>query len=834
MSVIGYDGRLRPASRALQVGAPNEFSPDMVAKIGDAQPKHAELFMKLANQIGDDMVRYGSALEAKQKRADALSDQEAVQEGIEAIDAQRRVISEDDTLTPEQKKEAASRIGYAYEPTGDEMRDRNIALQLRRATVGAANSIYNQVRSIEVAGENAKFSAMSAQTEAEVGAEFNRKLPEILSADSLDKATGGFKTFSDGAFSKYDADIPARLKPQWEAKKAVMRASMFANFSNAYRQRELAMAKENINLTASAAVNADNVDTAINAASLVYDSADAQMILTPLQRATGVSGTALANSERRANDAMQAINTAKNAKVKAASAAIAAGERGAYNQTIADANKDIVAGYDKIIEDLERSKQSAMSSIERLNYLTDEQIKGLQLNTETKFDKMIEDVKQRKVNAVEVFRKEVSTAKQEVGRAVFDEVKNFEEKGTTPVNQMSFDLIKMMHPNRKPDASGNVVEDDVWENLKQRHGVTSGNDNIALAYARKQYGDLNDAEAIETLVQNFIYEIASLDVSANGAEDASRLQELLLGAIGTFGEYSNSYARIAKFASGNIRKEKRNDFSESKFLQYALGEDWEKKKKKLKRGDFVSLWNLVDMLKEVPKEGDQFEKALENAALQFKRGRAYRRIGGISDIKRDIGQVKNSLVPNGASATSKAVPGKRELDSKMDEIESEAEKEADKAELELLESGNSVDSVFEVRDETKKKYWQKRLKDDFGIDNVDGSAAETRYFFEARNRQRHEREYGDSEERNALKGRLKDAGMSLNRRDYTSWLSFGGHPVKGTGRDVHLGMNIGDRDELSISEMRYILERVKALKNRIDPKGERIKQLKASLGQKSE
>lgn len=807
MSVIGYDGRLRPASRALQVGAPNEFNPEHVARIGEAQPKLAELAIDLFDSLAGNANKYGNALAAKEKRLEAIKADEHMMAAKEKTQEIKREVELDDNIPEGQKAgEFKSRAEAEIAPfqTNDEELRRQSALKLRAQTFNYFRSIQAESDRIAEYTKNAEYEGGLALRQQQAIAALSEKLPSITSSA---KNLGEVSTKITSEWATLFGENNGVNETQKLAFDNTSRAgllSLLGTGSKSFLDQEKAKGIEGINLRASAAVDAPDTVTAMSVAKEIYDRADAQALLTPVQRGSAVSATALANAEKLANDAMRELNTVKDAKIKAASVHLANGKRDAYNQVIAGANADISAGYDKIVAELESSKLVSARYIGNLDYLSGEEREALQTKSDAKFDDMIEQVIQKKVNALEVLKKQTASAKQEVGRSVHKEVQDFYTKSTSPTTQLAFDRLKASAPPAKD------VDDSAWESLKSRYNVTSGSDETALVYARANFSGLSDSEAIEATVQSFIYEIAVLDVGAGGYEDQTRVMEILMSAVSVLGEKSDGYARVAKFARDNAVKENRNSYNKGEFLSRALGTDWEKKEKNLTAEELTLITELTMGLKEIPRgeKDSEYYKALDNAVLHFKKEKAYFRVGGLSEVKEDVERMKRAQTSSGVSPFDSKQPESNEVTRLLS-----GEKRVKDAFVQrALESGASPRFAIAQSAWADGPYWlDEAKKRNIKVWSNNPSEAkrlvlkfeEKKAAQEKADEAKRKKAKQDEKDMPGLLKWLSDKNLPKNRSAYTSFWGFGGLPINSSD-ELELGVNWDSHEELTADEIRSL------------------------------
>ena len=124
MSVIGYDGRIRPASTPFNAGTPNKLDPEAIGRISEAQPKFADLVMDTVSKIGGSVQRYGEAVARKEYKDDSFESEKRQFAEKKRIDEEIDRLNQDKTLTAASRAQKAKEITSQYQGVGREDVDR--------------------------------------------------------------------------------------------------------------------------------------------------------------------------------------------------------------------------------------------------------------------------------------------------------------------------------------------------------------------------------------------------------------------------------------------------------------------------------------------------------------------------------------------------------------------------------------------------------------------------------------------------------------------------------------------------------------------------------------
>lgn len=823
MGVIGYDGRLRPAGRALKVGV-NEFNPEQIAKIRDAQPKFVELATKLIDSVGDDAVQYGEALGKKQKRLDALTAQEAEMTNRENVAKQVREINDNENLTPEQKREAADKITVPEYRSGDEELDRRTNLSNRQMLLGAVNSIYSQAKSMEGAARDAEFGAFAATGGAKISAEMARNTPEILTAKNLDELAEKF----DGVFTKVtegigDAPVNEANRHKYTKWLAMEKAAHFEQASKAFIEKSRNEAKGNIATMCSAvSLDAKNATDAMNKAGAILASPTADAFHTPKEKREITNAVAMSYSASNFEKFEATLSTNTEVAKKMATQHLEKGDVASYNEAVNAINQNTEAQYDVAIGQLKVDKEQVLEDIASDRTISEEHRAALISIVGNQYDKVIDGAEKNKAHALLTAKRGKEHEINKAGVGLLDEVKNFFSGKTATVSEGADGLVQLMM-----SAPG------YKEEFNKKHGFdpkTKG------AYLEKNYPNKSTSDATNAAILDFKLMIADLNMQRKG-ESAFALEGILVHAGKVFGLDSNEYASIASFAYGNVTREKNDKAGEtenfmSEFVYKGSKTDWEKNATYEERNTALKISNL---LREVPDE--QFNDLANRISEQLRIDEQFRFVMGAGSLGSAVHEAQAGDV--GAPAVMERTEPEAPL-----QVDVDAEAAVLEAELEAVKNGKLFTKLD--REQTLREYWIKQAKEleifgpetekelaKFGFSSS-GLEYAVRSTVEARKKEAEE-EKRNAEERPALEAEFKKLNLPLERSAYTSFMGIGGHPVDNTN-EIELGTNLSGKEELTVDEMHEVLKQYKHYaderKSRSDSEKEAVRERVKSLEEK--
>lgn len=795
MGIIGYDGRLRPAGRAVQAGMPNEFNPEQIGRIKEAQPKFIAEFTKLLDIAGGNAVRYGEALGRKAKEERELTARERLMTQREKLSVKQREIMEDDKLTPDEKRKAADELKVSVDKTGDDVLDRRIGLDARSMKLSAVNAIYANAEALERTVENTKFGAFTALEEAEVSANFDAELPKILSeVKSLDEIPVKVGSIVDAHFKDKEKNgWSGRMKPEYDKFVAGLKADFILKVAQGFTKKRIDDAKTGVITNVAGFVDgANNVGEVLIGVRKVLNTDDAKVLFTDAQRRETLNGAVITFSKNHTNETLRGIATKSDEDLHVASAYLYDGDVEKYNEAVLKINGESEKVHEDLITRLEGEKKDLLGDIYNDSNLSEPQKKAYSSVVTKDYDKLILDVKKKHASEFTRLKTSSKNTKTKVGKNAMTALKESVRNGVAPsgenVPYVATEVYTLIF----------LAEDFIDE----KGNKLSYNEGTKKSFLRQNYGDAGNAS--ELAVLDFKARIARLDMNKENNGNAFALRDILVNAANVFGKDSQEYAEISSFAYDNIISEKNNmgeetaAWMEKNIYGGKSKSEWEKK---ASYGDRIRASGFSKYLREVSDEKWKDEAEKLSRILY-------------GDNKFDISTF-------GVRGLLSEALGRARLQAEKKETKSKTAAPIEKKAV------TTKPSVEEASRAAERRYGAQNKE--LGVGRLHPSNVRSRsaapgkqvalpfvpapktMAYEDYLAEKKKREDFDKENRPALEAKLTELGLPLDRASYSSFFGIGGFPVNDID-EIELGVNMKKSKTLSIEEMRFVIQRYELYK----------------------
>lgn len=824
MSIIGYDGRLRPVSKPLTVGMPNEFSPEAIAKINEAQPKFGEMAVKLFAGIGKDVAAYGEAVQQRDKRVKALDSQESVQEAQRKIDEERQKIMQDETLDAEGKQAKARELERERPKaarTGYEGIDRAAEMQIENAMFNAVRSIEADAHRMAVVAADANADGEIAVANANITNEFNANLPKYSAMGSLDEATAAWKKDVDLWFAGLEesgAFGTANTRRKLEAAKANIKRAQLLQLGATFNERARASAKANIDINGAAAAGAPNIDAALAGADAVYDSDNSKAVHTPEEIRIKKNGVAITHSTNRTNDVFSRVDVETTQRQNAILTQYHTdGDEANYNKAVAELNDSVEAAFKQELMQLNSDRARVLESIDNDQSLSPKLRESFKRIVERDYDNLIASAEQRATHEKTKTRQQVSNSKSKAGKDGYKAVKKVLAGASVKdvgLDASGADVLSYINPTEEFIA----------------HKKASFKPGLAAAYARQSYPGLNKDEGLNRLCKDLQFTLATMDMDNDGDGNLTGVKHVLHMAAEFFLVDSDMYQQVARTARNALMgtKNQYGEYIKNLFSQHIYKGDKSKWLEKASDEEMLFMAQKEMWLKSLP--DDEVKGATESVINEYRNRQIYRHVMGISELKtrRDAAE----------AGLGKETPNVLKEQAPKSEVEREAATASVDAEIKALEGGKSVAEAKVVGQEAEEEFYKKRLDEEFGDTSrrrmlesafakanavasansnewsrVYGQMYGSKHVYERLSEEKRafEAEWGTKQERESLKKQLEDLGLPTRRSAYTSFFNFGGGYQLPSGGKIKLGLNWNlHGDGLKKDEMLEILRQHKA------------------------
>ncbi len=180
MSVIGYDGKIRPKSVAVNVRPQGTMTPEQMERLHNERPDYVSGVMKIIDSVNRNVDATAGYFDRLHEEEAAIEDKNQMLEDDKKLAEEYQRISSDESMSAQQKADAWAKHARAYDPNMSR-RDRLKALQYNSTWLRYNNSFLTgltkekeEKRSIEIAHAEAQTSegiaAANSDSDPEAGA----------------------------------------------------------------------------------------------------------------------------------------------------------------------------------------------------------------------------------------------------------------------------------------------------------------------------------------------------------------------------------------------------------------------------------------------------------------------------------------------------------------------------------------------------------------------------------------------------------------------------------------------------------------------------------------
>lgn len=830
MSVIGYDGRIRPASTPFNAGTPNKLDPEAIGRIGEAQPKFADMVMKAADKIGGSLQRYGEAVARKEYEDKSDEGQQNYLDWHGEYSGSVQKIKNDPSLTEDQKREKVNALGESLKPkmTGHEKVDRRIHLDYRRAIIQSAIDADRAYQEKEIAVRAVKFKAAEDKGIAVARDVVNSNFESII-ASSADPSEGARKVKelidtekSRVDTSKFNDDELINHEDRWNA----LDLEYYGAVMKAFREKQNAEADESLAVVAEAASKGSGDAMSVLRSIDGHVSDAVARGAVSANRARGIKNatviTASTNKLTRLKEEVAAFSTESQ---KAAYTLFANGDTAAYNMQMFTLNNEIDGRYNELELGILADKDMLIRDIMQDDLSPEVKEANIKIVSEN-FDSIVRDLKKSKASEIETIKAQRKSKEKEVSYSASKVLKQCLEGKDVALGGIALDTYRLMNPSK-------AYVDEF--NSKGMFKPEILNHYIA----EKGYGAYGAGKDVRMVVDDFKMTLMSLEYNKEGDDNVLQLQSILGDAASMFGIESPQYSEIAASARNRFTKSKNNKGEELKaMLDYDIykGESPSKWMQSVPRDLAIFVAKGKNYLSSVSNE--EFDSAYKTFLETYEACR----LSPDATIPNEIDSATLNNAKVAASVEKPALPkkefteGERESKKLMRSYEEGEETLLKRYRLAVLKKERK--DLYWEREALVKDYWLGLAKKHKIPVDPESDIQTIRSFVdialtieEKFKKAKKQEELEDAKYRPALEEELGKYGLSLNRRDYTSFLGIGGLSI-GNGDEVELGINPDSHSKLTIAEMREILNQYKKYKNaksREELDNEEIKRLEEEL-----
>ncbi len=721
MSVIGYDGKIRPKSVAVNYKPQGMVTPEMMERIHAAKPDYVKGVMKMFDSFNknmDDTIGYFD--EERKKREAAEHAEEKFR-----VDQQLSEIENNPDLTPEQKKAKTDEVKAAVSaknPVGKgSVTERFNALDLQkdihRATVQIQREDNRQKEAIRAAGLEAGLNTIIKNASTELQPWMTEKVRENPNLE-LNDLRGLLEERFDG-FAGPDATNG--LKPldlaNYNKNREAWIGTNLVVFGKIHG--DIKREKNKLDIAISSYATAETAPDAAAAWVSGYGVAGKYVgsTIDEHEQIQNANGTAITWIKRQADKAVTEhdriianISDAYASKVDElgaeGAAQWAAAEMERAKKLLFDARNLVQLSFDDAYKKLDEVHGIKLMDAEKNYYKT-----FFQDNADALKKQLDKTTAQKNVAAASTVKK----AEKEKGMNDFVAMKDFFSGKSTDLPEHLIPIYRKFDPN----AFG------VLEEAAQAEGYTKEmREKMQNIILNERYAGLSTGDRDLAFVYDCMGAIAGLDMNRNSAQNLYDIQAIMDSVGRLYGYDSDQYKEVAKFAFENMQKEKNGMGNQA--VAHANRIFLNGHTPSSKEGQEILNSNpalrkryvqFVTLAQELPYDGSAwFDKVgeLETVARQMK---AFDGITTAAGFQQGVLAAFDTArkMPNEkmAAATEGGAPWVKETDAEMAKLEEEAEKESAKVALEYAEKHPeaSAQRINYVKSEGYRKWWYKKSRE---------------------------------------------------------------------------------------------------------------------------
>ena len=828
MSVIGYDGKIRPKSVAVNYKPQGMMSPEQMERIHAAKPDYVSGVMKMFDSINANMSDTIGYFDKERK------EREAVEHSEKKLDLNKRLsdIENNPDLTPAQKEEQRQAIAGEVESGSNPGKFNTIGRamknDLRAILQGSAERIQLEANRTEAgmraanleAGLNTVVSNANTDLQAWMVEQIlknpNLKLEDLqgLLEKRFDEfagpdATNGLRPLELAEYKKN--------RSLWIGGNMVVFGKILGDKNREKNAQNIAVssfAKAASAKTGSEAWNAGNDIAGQYVGNTIDENGQIQ----------NANGTAIMwikrEVDKNVTEADRIIANATDANVYAAkvnelgadgAARWAASEIERAEKLLFDTRNFIQLSCDDAYKALEGAHGGKLMQAEKDYYKT-----FLQDNADALKKQLDKTVGQKKASAGPAAKK----AEKEVGKNDFSAVRDFIRGKSVNLSDNAVKFFRKIQ--RAPEYM------DTLENESKESGYTdeirAGMRNVLF---NDKYAALPEADRDEAFLRDCEVFITGLDMNRDAAQNLYDIERVLDAAGAMYGYKSDQYNRIAMFVFENFQREKNSmgnaasNHLDKWFLDghsYSSKEGREILNANPRLREVYS--KVLTLAQELPYDGSAWfdeMKKLEPIARQMV---AYSGITSADGFQQGavaaFGTAKKMSKEKAAALSEQTKQEYPESQKTMDKyLKIEKEYMAYIRRENPLPVGGNSTALSRRNYEWDKQisFWKDSAREEgFSISARSPIEAQDKFYAMLKKREDESREKAKrDEEGKRLEENLaeiKRRGLPTNVGAYTSFLKIGGYEVNEFG-DIELGMEVGYKndDTVNLRQSEEILRR---------------------------
>ena len=557
MSVIGYDGKIRPKSVAVNYKPQGMMSPEQMERIHAAKPDYVSGVMKMFDSINANMSDTIGYFDKERK------EREAVEHSEKKLDLNKRLsdIENNPDLTPAQKEEQRQAIAGEVESGSNPGKFNTIGRarknELMAIVQGSAERIQLEANRMEAgiraagleAGLNTVVSNANTDLQAWMVEQIlknpNLKLEDLqgLLEKRFDEfagpdATNGLRPLELAEYKKN--------RSLWIGRNMVVFGKILGDKNREKNAQNIAVssfAKAASAKTGSEAWNAGNDIAGQYVGNTIDENGQ-------IQNANGTFVTWMKRKvDANVTEADRIIANATDANVYAAkvnelgangAAQWAASEIERAQKLLFDTRNLIQLSCDDAYKALEAAHGGKLMQAEKDYYKT-----FLQDNADALKKQLDKTVEQKKASAGSAAK----NAEKEVGKNDFSAVRDFIRGKSVNLSDNAVKFFRKIQ--RAPEYM------DTLENESKESGYTdeirAGMRNVLF---NDKYAALPEADRDEAFLRDCEVFITGLDMNRDAAQNLYDIERVLDAAGAMYGYKSDQYNRIAMFVFENFQREK--------------------------------------------------------------------------------------------------------------------------------------------------------------------------------------------------------------------------------------------------------------------------------------
>ncbi len=704
MSVIGYDGKIRPKSVAVNVRPQGTMTPEQMERLHNERPDYVSGVMKIIDSVNRNV-------DATAGYFDRLHEEEQEVKHAERMSKDKELISkinDNNDIAPSDKQAMFENQAAWIDPNKVSLRERGRILREREQWLSAAQRAGAEQSSIEKRIKDARFATDATKQDMIFRTGFQPEMLNQIRAGLPDGAGGTraveLKDLYNLVANRFDSTITEdylkKLTPEQRAEFDRNREEKIAYHVQIaekiyYDERKKEM-KDNISTQSSnAARNAENLSEAMSVGHGV-----ASQYKNELSRHEILSNTIATGIGYMNNNAAEAVKEydriisnatnidTYNAKIKELGSAEAADKW--VQEQIDEARKILNAAKEYLAKAPEEAAQKLYELYR--DDLTEDEYSVAQGGFRDAADALIKNVDQELTSKTLGAKTAANNARNESGTTNFAAAKAFilGKSGKLPGECVGFvSLIKL---------DQNAL--DQSEAAANKAGFTKeSRPEIRNQYFMSNFsGGLSEGERDEAYYNRATAIIASLDMTRDGDQNLYDIQNILDATGQLYGYNSDMFRRIAEFAHGNMQKEKNTMGSEA--IRYANNAFLNGHSSSSKEGQELfeknpslakSYRNVVTLLSEIPADGEAWYEQAKRITATAKQLEVFNNIGtaaafveGVDAAKKNVDEKPAAQVAASAAGSTAIVS---EVDAEIEKWDEEAKLYAAEQLLEARESG---------------------------------------------------------------------------------------------------------------------------------------------------